>query len=1107
MQVYRSLGRTKARPYGICYFYNNADISFLIPNSSFLIFHVIIPQKQVLPYMVAEEPPPDRRIKSMKWQRMILSVCFTLIIINISALVMPHPHKTGGIPISLQEAEQYEPFTRLRTAQPDSILVLRVDFPDYHFSATGVYPYEGYPQDFTYFNKYMQHLKNFYLDASNEQYTLKYIIAPQVYEAPENMAFYGNDANESIRRVQLVKWLIEQADASGFDFTHYFGVIVFHAGPGQESDIYDNQKHTLWSSFLSRNSFRNVYVDPNDPDYDDYQGLTTSTGGIVNRVAFLPAQQFHEGFPLEFNHEFDILGPLANQFGRILGFPSLNGNTTGTAGTGNFCIMGTGTWNFNGKLPPLPSAWVRYQAGWVEPVLVKGDAFDLPITYPMAKTNTNKLYKIELSEKEYFLIENRERNFIKDTFVYYPNGDFPNGAGQTIDADIHSFKLAISGQYYSSFGLPIANPMINDLRGSEWDFNIPHEYRGFYAIGSGLLIWHIDENVIEANRPNNTVNGNNRHFGVALEEADGIEHLASTRPDMYSRGSPFDAFREDNNNYFGKEFKIVEVEDPETGALHYQEVASFPTARSYYDNNIMFEIRDITASDTLMYFSVIFEPWLQNYAQADFKGENHLEPLAYDFNGNGTSEVLFFHSNGGLSVFEGNQLLHRYEALGDSIAYNYTFDGEDTLLIPVQDGNTARLYKYNVNATPSEIIAEEGYVWAGSPIYDHGWILYFNGESGSRIIILDHSLNQSIYEPSIDSPITILSNVVYSHLWLVFLGRAVDTDEMGIFSIQVADTDVSNRNTTVFSSFEGIENEGRFTLYIGSFKANGDPTALVHHATPDHNTFYTMPLSPTPNLQLTTFNLPLNFTLTGNIVFKDIDRNGTADIILPHANGFAIYSLNGYLIKDVIVDNPQYENPAGSGLVVATSGTDIQYYIGGFSNNRLVFWDKNFRQIPSLTKTLARQMRVLPFFTGQTIYQATDDGRIYNINSPELAGLTITANYNRNAYWHEETHNSYQTNATFIKSECYVYPNPFIYQHHERLRFRIMVSKDADVNIKLYSISGQPVAELTKQAIAYSPEPNTFSFALKENKLSAGIYFAVVKAGGETITMKFAIER
>ncbi len=47
-------------------------------------------------------------------------------------------------------------------------------------------------------------------------------------------------------------------------------------------------------------------------------------------------------------------------------------------------------------------------------------------------------------------------------------------------------------------------------------------------MGSGILIWHIDENVINANFTvnfdRNYVNSNALHKGVDLEEADGIQH-------------------------------------------------------------------------------------------------------------------------------------------------------------------------------------------------------------------------------------------------------------------------------------------------------------------------------------------------------------------------------------------------------------------------------------------------------------------------------------------------------------------------------------------------------------------------------------------------------
>lgn len=44
--------------------------------------------------------------------------------------------------------------------------------------------------------------------------------------------------------------------------------------------------------------------------------------------------------------------------------------------------------------------------------------------------------------------------------------------------------------------------------------------------GPGLLIWHIDENVINATRASNTVNSGST-YGVAVEQADGLNHLIS----------------------------------------------------------------------------------------------------------------------------------------------------------------------------------------------------------------------------------------------------------------------------------------------------------------------------------------------------------------------------------------------------------------------------------------------------------------------------------------------------------------------------------------------------------------------------------------------------
>jgi len=1042
----------------------------------------------------------------------LLLLFILLTVINISALVMPHPQKTNGIPPQLlinELTDNYpENILRNNRSQPDSILVIRVDFSDQAFSPDGIYPYVGYPQDFAYFDKYMQNLRDFYLDASNEQYNLKYRIAPTEYRAPYSMSYYGDDAHESTRRVHLVKWLVEQCDNDGIDFSHYLGVIVFHAGAGQESDINSSQTHTLWSSYLSRNTFRNILKDPEDEDYEDYQGIETSNGGIVNRVAFLPASEFHDDFTEDFSYEFDIMGPLANQFGRILGFPALNGNTSSTAGTGNFCIMGTGTWNFNGKIPPLPSAWVRYFAGWSEPTLIANSTEDLQITYPMSKQDINKIYKVELSDKEYFLIENRQQNFIKDIIYIYPNGD-------TLIWDIHTFSGS-ENYDYSQGGIPIVNLMKNDLRGNEWDYHMPYDYDDEnHIIGSGLFIWHIDENVIEANLANNTVNGNPAHYGVALEEADGIEHLSSTRPDYYMRGSHYDSFRKGNNDYFGKQLKIVNG----------QEVYSFPTANSYYDSNITLEIYNISPCDTLMTFSVRFlDEWAQDYAQADFEGENYLEPFV-----NELDEVLFFHSDSRLTVFKNNTEVALYNALGDTLAYQYTFDGVDTLLIPIQDKEgivKAKLYKYNTEAAPELIWSLDDFTWAGPPLYIESlsrWVLYLNKKTDddnpqsliAHICILDQDFNEI---DSFNTGRNILSNGVYHDGWLVFACRA-NTQVIGnLYAVSVLENNLwVNHIITETPEFSA---EGVFKLYAGNFEGSS-PTIALHYTNGDTNRFYTgIPFSDYYTQYSfmgylfegykSSFDFP--FTLTGQPVFKDIDKNGRAEVILPHANGFRVYTLSGQIIKDVTITSPQYENATGGGIVAinAPNSSNLLYLIGTFSANRLIWFDENLHQLPSKTKTLALPMRTLPYIQNQNIYQATDDGRIYTIPTPEIAAnytphwSQLLGSYNRNAFWQETMTNTYQSNDVFVKNETYVYPNPFIAQHHDFLRFRIMTTLDTPVNIKIYNIAGQLVAEKTEQARAYTPEPS-IPFDIKG--LSSGLYFALVTAKNKTMTMKFAIER
>jgi hypothetical protein len=253
------------------------------------------------------------------------------------------------------------------------------------------------------------------------------------------------------------------------------------------------------------------------------------------------------------------------------------------------------------------------------------------------------------------------------------------------------------------------------------------------------------------------------------------------------------------------------------------------------------------------------------------------------------------------------------------------------------------------------------------------------------------------------------------------------------------------------------------------------------------------------------------------VVFKDTNRNGRADLILSHTNGFSIFSMNGTLMREWSISNPDTTCTSGSNMVAWNWANDDRvYYFGGFSRNRLLFFDSNFNIIESLSRTLSQPIRSLPFIAMDEgsvyIYLATDKGRMFNIQNP-LAVDTGSLNWNlsggnyfRNAFWQEEMTNSFPDNrSVFIKDETYVFPSPWLRRHHNDLKFSIMATVDTDVNIKIYNIAGQLVAEMTEWAEALVVSIDRFVF--NPDRWSSGVYFAIVSAQGNSVRLKFAIER
>jgi M6 family metalloprotease-like protein len=515
-----------------------------------------------------------------------------------------YPTKKG--PLFVQERHGFAPRSLLKErgleganlfavsaipASPDTVtkrvLALLVEFPD-----------QSFVHERLFVERHLLFLTQYYSNVSGGRLQLEPVTSDSIFVMPLSMTHYGLDDDLGKRLVELARDAVHAAD-SMIDFTRYDEVMIIHAGVGQEADILGDSPELIWSATLGPAEFE-YYL----PDSTGHVGIATNDTlpdgqpKYIQKMAVLPEDESQD------NYSFSPLGVYAHEFGHFLGLPDLYDTNPADAGSsqgiGNWGLMGTGLWNWNGYVPAEPCAWSKAVLGW-RPVRIVSHCDTCELSYSEGANPSGELVLVPIGGREYFLIENRLQD---------PNGnhrfDFDDLNGNdTLDLYTDSYL------------------------GAEFDYFLP----GFGA-GSGLLIWHIDEQQIEAGMPYNLVNADRLHKGVDLEEADGIEDLDQRVSSLESYGSPYDSFRQGNNASFTP--------------------SSIPNSDGNYGGKSWVSVQDIGAPGQVMNFSVNVGRRLANwpvFCPAPF-GTNH--PNAADLDGDGTPELVACDEAGNLYVLRGD---------------------------------------------------------------------------------------------------------------------------------------------------------------------------------------------------------------------------------------------------------------------------------------------------------------------------------------------------------------------------------------------------------------------------------------------------------------------
>ena len=484
---------------------------------------------------------------------------------------------------------QRPPERFFKTSEPETarVLGIRVDF-------------EGAEMDSTheYFTRLLSFVGQYYEKVSHGRVAFLSTVTDSVYRLPRSLAYYGDDNDPTGRGVDLIWDAVEAADPD-YDFARFQGVAIIHSDPGQESDINGDSEDQFWSAFYPDFLVASVMSDslkrevPGVPTSDlDALGDTV----FVTRSVILPETEDQDGY------RFGAVGVYVHEHGHFFGLPDLYNTlattNSGVQGLGNWSVMATGTWNANGYVPAEPDAWSRVFLRWVDPVEIRSDA-DIALPPVEIGGPETLMVRVPLAGDEYFLIENRLQDLNGDGWFNFDDAD-----GDTV------FDF-----YRDSY------------ENAEFDFFLPGD-----GTGSGLLIWHVDESIIDYAMYYNAVEGDPRHKGIDLEEADGIQDLDGPLIVLDSFGSANDSYREGNNTEFG----------PETD----------PSSRPQFGGPSDVTVENISAPGQRMTFSVRFAGTTLPGWPAQLVWRPVGNPVAADLAGDAKLEIVAIDAVGALHVWD-----------------------------------------------------------------------------------------------------------------------------------------------------------------------------------------------------------------------------------------------------------------------------------------------------------------------------------------------------------------------------------------------------------------------------------------------------------------------
>ncbi len=975
-------------------------------------------------------------------------------------------------------------------------------------------PIDALPHDRGYFEAHLEFARNYFEELSGGRLSVQYHVLSEVYTLDHEMAHYspiGEDPELS-PLAELAKDVWEQVQQNGnlpvsLSSHENIAFVIFHAGIGRDIQLtgttLDRTPQDIPSVYLSLQALRNLLGDPSFSGFEiDDRNL------LVNNTLILPRTLSRLGEDIAGNPfvlPLSMNGMITAQIGSHLGLPDLFNTETGESGIGRFGLMdGAGIFSYNGLFPPELSAWEKIHLGWAEPFEVSSKT-DHPISLPAASLRqNNSIAKISISSREYFLVENRHRdpenNGVTLT-IRRPDGLYVD---QTFTNSDTEFTRQEPG-----FDQRLEPGVIVDV--SNYDFSLPGgRISGVNTNGTGddrelnggILIWHIDESVIQQKLGREGINNNPRQRAVNLQEADGAQDIG--RPltaglfQNEVNGSAFDFWWKGNNATVIAQNDTIQLYQNRFGP------DTTPDNRSNSGAPSLFELYDFSDNLPAASFRIReVNPFTDLYhlknSRTDLSLPTYTDhsdpywlryPLAMQPYTTGDETSIMIPSQSGIQFYypNSNELA---EIIISAESLQQPFIGFDDPLItvapnPIQqnesftvssftfDGSEAALL-WNFDTVPNYgfISSSENFILDldGTPVrfdadnleifeaQSNQWLSETAGGYQSRIenelLILDFpGVSESILlqhsEPFQRKHTGIIENS--DHSFLFYLLR---DGKLSLFSIEN-----ERINETVISDTGFIDWPA-----FADFNGDGSPDILYI----DHNTNRIVAKNRYGTM-LRDFPLypPSGIRFTGTPLIADLNGDGSKEIVIT---GQDQYSVNLY---------------AFTGRGEPLQGFPL--HVGGVSDQQ--------------------NQPVHPLITGNHLIAVSHTGDLKTWTFPNMQRIAWSSKYGNRTNNKVSGFIDFDAPPAFDftllnRDETYNWPNPAA----DETFLRFQTSEQAEIRIKITTMSGRLIYDQQFESRAGLAE----EILIDTSSWGSGGYFALVEAKSSSVTerklVKIAIVR